>query len=215
LVNLARGFVSALDGMREHPSWLASRGTVGGLVRTLKRIRWQCCTATCFIDDEGAIYDTRADAPETIRAAAQRSSHRRLVRRLGLVDAAQQRITTVQTAPVKSVMKSKLPPEAKAIARKLFTGGIWTGERSWAAGVTPVRRPCPHCGSVDTLQHRLWWCISCEDRRLLACKPELLVAARNAPVDDVLFTRGIAALDTKGAAPPRNDDQAWWWPHPP
>ena len=47
--------------------------------------------------------------------------------------------------------------------------------------MSPERRPCVHCGSTDTLQHRLWWCIRCDGRRVEVCKPDLIARARAAP----------------------------------
>jgi hypothetical protein len=197
------------------PGLVGVAGPVGGLVRTMLRIRWRALTASSLVDDLGAVWDLRSDAPETVRAAARRSSHRRLIRRLGLRTAAGVPLEAVILAPARGVMRSKLLPAAKAIARRLFVGGIWTNERCWDLRMAPERRPCVHCGSADTLQHRLWWCICCDGRRVEVCKPGLIARARAAPPDDLLFTRGIAHLDAAGAAAPRADDVAWWWPHLP
>jgi hypothetical protein len=123
LVDLSRSFIAALTNMRVKPSWLAFKGTTGGLVRTMTRIGWKSCTVTGFIDDTGAYFDARVDSPETLRAAAQRSSHRRLIRRLHLKDVQGNPIINIQTSPMKNILRSKMATLSKAVARKLFAGG--------------------------------------------------------------------------------------------
>ena len=215
-IELAKSFVAEKHSAEAKPGWLASRGPMGALVRTLARIGWRARTALDFTTDRGELLSFKTSTPLAIKAEVGRSTHRRLVRRLRLKDA-DGPIEEINLAPVRGLMdkRSKLSPQVKAKARTLFCGGAWTGERAFREGVTPTRRPCPLCGGVDTLFHRIWWCINLEDRRRKAVKQELLDRALMTNTDDLLFTRGIAPLRTQGVAPPRSDDAFAWYPHPP
>jgi hypothetical protein len=84
----------------------------------------------------------------------------------------------------------RLSPVQGAAAKCAVNNGLWTNERLFASGLAAAPH-CIFCGQLDSLQHRLYLCLSNQASRVPLLSSELSRVGSACHPKDKFFTRGI------------------------
>ncbi len=185
-------------------SWDNVRGPATAAALTARRLGWRFDDGVTVIDEYGTLIDMSKVAPTSVRNAVNRATGKCVAADAAARWGRPEFSRGIWVRPIRTAL-GRLPPSARAVLRRAWTGGYWS--RARLADCALVDDPdCERCGARrDDAYHRIWECSSTESSRDAFTTPQMRAEAARVSREDWRFTRGLAPNAWALLPRPRSD----------